>query len=58
VEASGSISFRNVRIDLAEKRGSLNSRLTWPQGFTNNFGLEVEWQNRKPDPDRESHVCV
>jgi hypothetical protein len=57
-EADGSISFRTVRIDLAEKRGSLNPRLTWPQGFTNNFGLEVESQNHKPDADRESYVCV
>jgi len=30
VEASGSISFRNVKIEPAEKGRSLNSRPTWP----------------------------
>jgi GDP-D-mannose dehydratase len=30
VEASGSILFRNVKIEPAEKGHSLNSRPTWP----------------------------
>ena len=30
VEASGSILFRNVKIEPAEKDRSLNSRPTWP----------------------------
>ena len=30
VEASGSILFRNVKIEPAEKGRSLNSRPTWP----------------------------
>ena len=30
VEASGSILFRNVKIEPAEKGPSLNSRPTWP----------------------------
>jgi hypothetical protein len=30
LEAGGSILFRNVKIEPAEKSGSLNSRPTWP----------------------------